>query len=369
MKSVKSIKDLKGKKVILRCDFNVPINDGKIADKFRLDKSLETINFLLKKNAKVMIIAHLGEDGKESLLPIFKYLKTKIKIQFSEKMDLSEIQNDFDKIKNGEVLLLENIRRFDGEKTNDSVLAKGFAKMCDIYVNDAFSVSHRNHMSIIGIPKYISGFAGILLEKEIISIEKSLKNPKKPVLAIMGGIKFSTKIPVIKSLLKIADFVFIGGAIANSFLKVKGLDIGKSISEENEEIAKLLKNKKITLPTDVVVGGQSKSKPATEILGEEMIYDIGTETIKNLSFVIQKSKTIIWNGPLGFCEGGYDKATKEALKSISKSKAYSVIGGGDTVAIISKLKKEKDFGFVSTGGGAMLDFIANKTLPGIKALK
>jgi phosphoglycerate kinase len=339
MRSIKSIKNLKGKRIILRVDFNVPIKNGKVEDDFRIKASLPTIKFLIKKGAKIILITHLGEDGTESLDPVIKHFFL------------------ISKVDKNKVTFFDNIRKFPGEIKNDAVFAKKLSTMGDIYVNDAFSVSHREHASLVSLPKYLPSFAGLELEKEVENLSHTFQKPKHPFLFILGGAKFSTKMPLIKKYLKLADYVFVGGALAHDFLKAKGCPIGKSlVSDKNYGIEKLLKNKKLILPTDF-------------IMKDNVIVDIGEETVKNLALLIKKSKLILWNGPLGKYEDGGAKATKKILKLVAISKAESILGGGDTVALINDMKMDKKFSFVSTGGGAMLDFLANGTLPGIKALR
>ncbi len=338
MRSIRQIKNLKGKTVLLRVDFNVPMKNGIIEDNFRIKAALPTVNFLLKKGAKIILITHLGKDGTASLTPV---INSFFKIS---------------KIKKDKVTFFENVRKFPGEIKNDLFFAKKLAKMGDIYVNDAFSVSHRAHASIVLLPKLLPAYAGFQLEEEVKNLSHAFKNPKHPFLFILGGAKFSTKMPLIKKYLKLADHVFVGGALANDFLKAKGYNVGKSLVDDtNYGIGGILKNKKLILPTDFVTK-------------KEAIIDIGKESVKNLEAVIKKSKLILWNGPLGKYEDGGAMATKKILKFVGNSKAESIIGGGDTVALISEMKMQKKFSFVSTGGGATLDFLANGTLPGIKAL-
>lgn len=339
MRSVKQIKNLKGKTALLRVDFNVPIKNGKVVDDFRIRASLSTINFLIKRGAKIVLITHLGKDGTKSLAPV---IKTFFAIS---------------KISKNKITFFENIRKFPGEMKNDQTFAKKLVAMGDVYVNDAFSVCHREHASVVSIPKYLPSYAGFQLEEEIKNLSHVLRKPKHPFLFILGGAKFETKMPLIQKYLKLADYVFVGGALANDFLKAEGYDIGKSlVSDTNFGIKKLLKNKKLILPTDFVI----KNK---------VILDIGEESVKNLASLIKKAKLILWNGPLGKYEDGGAVATKRILKLVASSKAESIIGGGDTVDLISQMKMEKKFSFVSTGGGAMLDYLVNGTLPGIKALQ
>lgn len=371
MQSITSVKNLKGKTVIVRTDYNVPIKNNKIIDDFRIKSSLKTINFLIKKGAKVLIISHIGDGGEGSLDLVSKNLSKKIKnkfIKINDGFDFNKIKAEILDSKNGSVFLLDNIRKFEGEKTNDKNFAKQIASVGDIYVNDASSASHRSHASIVGIAKFLPHYAGFLFENEIKNISKAINDPKHPVLSIIGGAKFSTKIPVIKSLLNISDLVFVGGALANSMLAEKGFEIGKSLFEEDSSIKSLIKNKKIILPIDVVVDSK-ENKDITLIDKSETICDIGNETISVMAEIIHKAKTIIWNGPLGIYENGFDNGSKKLLKAVSDSRAYSLVGGGDIVSVINNSKNKFKISYVSTGGGATLEFIAKKTLPGIKALK
>jgi len=350
MRSIRTIKNIKGKTALVRVDFNVPIKNGKVLDDFRIQKALPTIKFLQKKGAKVVLISHLGKDEKQSIKPVADCLRKYIK---------------------KDITLLENIRKYKGEEKNDDSFARGLSRLGDFYVNDAFSVSHRKHASVVGIPKYLPSYAGFQLEEEIRNLSKVFKNPQHPFLFILGGAKFSTKMPLIKKYIKLADYLFIGGALSNDFLRVKGYEIGKSLVDNTKGIENILKNKKLILPIDVLVlsSGKLINKKVDQIKKDEIILDIGKESIKIAENYIKKSKLILWNGPLGKYENRGDKATKKLLKTVSQSKAESIVGGGDIVSIVSQMKIEKKLSFVSTGGGATLDFLANGTLPGIKALK
>jgi phosphoglycerate kinase len=335
-------------------DFNVPIKNNKVMDDFRIRSAMPTINFLLKKDTKIILLTHLGKDGTASLKPVIKRFFV-----------ISKIAPD-------KVTFFDNLRKFPGEIKNDQNFAKKLSKMGDIYVNDAFSVSHREHASIVSIPKYLPSFAGFQLEKEVKNLSHVFKKPKHPFLFILGGAKFSTKMPLIKKYLKLADNVFVGGALADDFLEEEGDEVGKSLVDNtNYRISNILKNRKLILPSDVVVksGDKLVNKKVDEIGKDEIILDIGKETIKDLVPFIKKAKLILWNGPLGKYEDGGAEATKKILKMVAAAKAESIIGGGDTVDLLSKMKMENKFSFVSTGGGATLDFLVNGTLPGIKALR
>ena len=371
MKSVKEIKDLRGKRVIVRVDFNVPIKDGKVVDDFRIKKAIPTISYLLSKKAKVILISHLGNS--ESIKPIYLKLKKYIKnIAFASNTILSdETENTVLGLSEGDIVLLENLRMELGEEENSPSFARALSRYGDIYVNDAFSVCHRKHASVVGIPTHLPSYAGLQLEDEINNLSKAFE-PNHPFLFILGGAKFETKMPLVKKFIRSADYVFIGGALANDFFKGKGFEVGKSLVSDNlENIKSLSKYKNIIIPEDVEVnkGKLNKFIKPNEVEKDEDIVDVGPETIKTLEDIINRSKFILWNGPLGKYENGFGGSTEKILKTIIKSKAKSIIGGGDTVAIISKLKIEDKFDFVSTGGGATLDFLSSGSLPGIKALK
>ncbi len=377
MRNIKQIKNIKGKVVLVRVDFNVPINNGKVLDDFRIQAALPTINYLQKKGARVVLIAHLGKGlsasgvGGESLAPVSKVLSKFIKAKFIPETVGEKVYKAIADMKNGEVILLENLRNNKGEQEASKEFAKELAKHADIYVNEAFSVDHRKDASIVLLPKLLPAYSGLQLESEIKNLSHALK-PKHPFLFILGGAKFSTKMPLIKKYLKSADYLFVAGALANDFLRSEGYIVGKSLVDDtdNETLRKLMKNKKIILPVDVVVksGKYILNKRIEEVSLDEYILDIGEETVKNLATLIKDSKLILWNGPLGKYEDGGAEGTKKILKLIASSKGESIIGGGDTVALISQMKMENKFSFVSTGGGSTLDFLSSGTLPGIKAL-
>jgi 3-phosphoglycerate kinase len=353
MRSIKEIENLEGKRVLLRVDFNVPLENGTILDDFRIKKAIPTIEYLLTKGAFVTILAHLGKDGSASLDPIIERF-----------FELSKFPKE--KIK-----FYPNIRKFPGEEANDPEFAKDLAKEGDIYVNDAFSVSHREHASVVGVSKLLPHYAGFQLEEEVRHLSTAIKNPEHPFLFILGGAKFSTKVPLIEKYLELADNVFIGGALANNFLKTKGYEVGQSLTDESSpEFERILKNPKLIIPADVVVltGDKLVSKDLTEIKNEDVIVDIGEKTVTLLGTYIEKSKLILWNGPLGKYEVGGEKGTKKILELVANSQAKSILGGGDTAALVTQMGLEDKFTFVSTGGGATLDFLAKGTLSGIDAL-
>jgi len=371
MRSIREIGDIQGKRVLVRADINLPIKDGVVEDDFRVQKTMPLVKFLQEKSAKIILITHVGKSG-ETAAPVAQALGKFTKVTFVPEVIGSQATKAVEDMKNGEVVLLENLRQEEGEKGCDQNFAESLAKLGDIYVNEAFPVNHREDASIVLLPKLLPAYAGFQLEEEINNLSKAFDKPKHPFLFILGGAKFSTKMPLIEKYLELADHVFIGGALANDFFKAKGYEVGQSLTDCGDyNLGEVFKNKKLILPIDVVVqsGDQLINKKVDEVGADEIIIDIGSETVKNLAPFINESQLILWNGPLGKYEAGGGCATKEILKMVAGSKAESIVGGGDTVALISEMKIEDKFSFVSTGGGATLDFLVNGTLPGIKALE
>ena len=391
MKSIKEVKSLSGKRILLRLDLNVPVVNGKIADTTRIDKILPTLKFLIKENSKIIILSHIGRPKgkivKElSLKPICEDLENKLNqnVKLITK-NISEI-NDDDLFKNNseQIIMLENIRFYSQEEKNDPIFAKQLANLADIYVNDAFSCSHRAHASIHEIANLLPSYSGLQLDLEINALKKITSEIKKPITCIIGGSKISTKINVIKNLIPKFDNIIILGAMANNVIKYMGNNIGKSLQEDNsdlliEEIFSLSKKKncKIVYPEDVVVAknfnGNPRIKELNEISLDEMILDIGPKTIEIVYDLIDKSNTILWNGPAGFFENdnfanGSIKIAEKIIKNNKSNKIYSVAGGGDTVSLLNNLNAINNFNFVSTAGGAFLEYLEGKELPGIKAL-
>ena len=367
MKNIKqlSVKQLAGKTAIVRVDFNVPFKAGKIAETFRIDQAWPTIDYLLGKGAKVLLVSHLGDEN-QSLAPVAKFLNRHRLTKFAPDFKVAR-----ELLLKNNLVLLENLRIWPGEKSNDKFFVKELAGLGELYVNDAFSVSHRAHASVVGLPKFLPSYAGLRLMAEIKNLEQLVK-PKLPLLVILGGAKFKTKIPLLKKLSK-ADNIFLGGALANSFFKAQGLGVGQSVVDSDlDYIRPFLKKKNIVLPVDVLVKsdkGKRFVKKPTEVSKTEAIFDVGPETLKEITMAAKEARTILWNGPLGWFEKGYTKGTLETAKILASTKAFTVVGGGDTLAAIKKLKLENKFGFVSTGGGAMLDYIASGgKLVGIKVL-
>jgi len=391
MRSIKEEKNLNNKRILLRLDLNVPLDNGKITDTTRIDKILPTLNFLIKQNSKIIILSHVGRPkgmivDELSLKPICENLGKKINqdIKLITK-NINEINNK-DLFKNTEekIIMLENIRFYFEEEKNDPKFAKHLANLADIYVNDAFSCSHRAHASIHEISNFLPSYSGLQLDLEVNALEKITSEIKRPITCIIGGSKISTKINIIKNLIPKFDNIIIVGGMANNIIKYMGHNIGKSLQEENsdlviKEIFSLSKkeNCKIVYPVDIVVakglGGAPKIKELDEITSDEMILDIGPKTIKIIDNLIDESNTILWNGPAGYFENpsfanGSIKIAEKIIKNNIANKIYSVAGGGDTVSLLNSLNAINNFNFVSTAGGAFLEYLEGKELPGIKAL-
>jgi len=385
--SIKKLKQLSGKKVLLRLDLNVQIKSGEILDDYRLESAKETIEFLLKKKAKIIIISHLGKaegkrDEKYSLKPVALKLKEILKtpLKFHAEHEPCKALDAVSQLKNGEILMLENLRFNAGELKNETKFAKELASLADIYVNDAFSVSHRSQASVYAVKNYLPSYAGLLMEKELEAMAKILK-PKKPFVAIMGGAKIKTKAPLIKNFLPTAEKILIGGALATTFVKEMGFEVGRSLCDEDSDkiIKKLFKirgaSDKISLPIDFVVltrTGKVKVVRPDEVKKSESILDIGPETISVFAEYIKKASTLVWNGPMGKFEDEHFKQGSLSLARLvaarSKGKAYGLVGGGETVAVLKLTKMEEYVDFVSTAGGAMLSYLAGEKMPGLKKI-
>ncbi|MBU2220547.1 phosphoglycerate kinase [Patescibacteria group bacterium] len=377
MRTVRSIKKLEGIPVLVRAALNVPIESGKVSGSFRLKQALPTIEYLRERHARVVLIGHIGDQGTESLEPVYQALKKMLPgLQFCPVTTGPAARAAVRALSPGGVLMLENLRRDVGEKKNTKSFAAALADLADIFVQDSFDVCHRAHASVVGVPEYLPSYAGLLVETEVKELKKALK-PKKPSLAIIGGAKFATKEPVLKKLLSVYDRVYVGGALANDFAVAEGLPVGKSLvsGANRSEIRALVSNRKLSLPLDYVVaphGGtreQGRIAAVRDVQASEAILDNGPKTVAMLSERVAKAKTIVWNGPLGNYENGFTTATEDLAKVIASSGAHSIVGGGDTVAAIEKVRVSNKFSFISTGGGAMLDFLSRGTLPGIEALR
>ncbi len=391
MRSIRNETSLRDKKILLRLDLNVPLDKEKISDTTRIDKILPTLKFLNEQKAKIIILSHVGRPrGKVlkelSLKPICENLQEQLGLSvklISQSINEIKNKNFFDKF-NEKILMLENIRFYAEEEKNDNKFARHLASLGDLYVNDAFSCSHRAHASIVEISKFLPSFSGLQLDLEINALTKITSEITKPITCIIGGSKISTKIDIIKNLIPKFDNIIIVGGMANNFIEYFGHNIGKSIKEKNcatiiEEIISLSKKEKceITYPEDVLVSkdlnGSCKKKELNEILDDEMILDIGPKTINKVTNIINSSNTILWNGPAGYFENpnfanGSIEIAKTIINNNKLNKIFSVVGGGDTVSLLNSIKAVDSFNFVSTAGGAFLEYLEGKKLPGITAL-
>ncbi|MEN9912617.1 MAG: hypothetical protein RLY66_25 [Candidatus Parcubacteria bacterium] len=369
MKTLKDIQYLKGVKVLVRVDFNVPIKNDVVVDDFRIRATLPTIKFLKEGGATIILIAHLeSSDGTNPTLePVAKKLGD-LGIETTFIKDYKKVSSAVESAP-GSCFLLENLRVFEGEKDNDQKFAQELASLADIYVNDAFSVSHREHASVVGVPKYIPGYVGLQFEQEIANLSKAFE-PSHPFLFILGGAKFETKMPLVEKFSELADTVFIGGALANDLLKAQGKEVGTSrVSSSPIDLTKILANPKIFSCVDVAIANDG-DKDIDHIETTDLIADIGAKSVALLKEKVATAKFILWNGPFGIYEKGFTWGTEECARLIAENdSAVKIVGGGDTLAAIAKLGVEDKYTFVSTGGGAMLDFLAQGTLPGIQALE
>lgn len=382
LKNIRQAK-LKNKRVLMRVDLNISFTDSKIDrnEIYRIEAAMPTLRYLIRNRAKIILVTHLGRpDGKvaeELRLDLVakelgKLLKKKI-----HKLNSAigrEAQRAVAGMRPSDIIMLENIRFYPEDEKNSPKLAKELASLGDVFVNDAFAVSHRSHASVVGIARYLPSYAGFLLKKEVEELDKILHHPKRPLAVIIGGAKVSTKIKVIEKFLEKADKLFLGGALVNTVFAAKGISMGKSFVEK--EMFKVvdrtnLDNPKLVLPTDLVCQNSEVSvKSINAVQENESVFDIGPRSTELFLESIKTAKMIVWNGPLGMIEKKpFDRASEIIAKAIAQHPAYSVVGGGDTVAFIKKLGLEKKFNYVSTGGGAMLDYLVNETLPGIEALK
>tara|TARA_B100001250_G_C19811008_1_gene795688 strand:+ start:2841 stop:4034 length:1194 start_codon:yes stop_codon:yes gene_type:complete len=395
MSNLKALDDkieLREKRVLVRVDLNVPISDGKISDNSRIKKIIPLITNLIEKKAKIILISHLGRpkgkfDEKLSLRPVAAALKELIetKIEFFEKSYGPETIEKSKKIKPGEILLLENIRFNKEEELNAKSFSKELSKMGDIYINEAFSCSHRAHASVCEITNHIDSFAGKMLIEEVNLVKMLTSNPQKPVTCIIGGSKISSKIGILTNLIKRIQTIVIVGAMANNFIKYKGLKIGNSLLEENQDnlVKDILKQCKISncnmvIPEDVIVSknhnGKGQLKNVDQIDDTDIILDIGEKTFETIAKSVDDSKTVFWNGPAGYFEvKEFSFGTKKIAKKISentKNRALiSIAGGGDTIAAINRFGCSDGFTYISTAGGAFLELLEGKILPGIKVLE
>ncbi len=391
---IKFIDDLgiEGKRVFLRVDFNVPLDEkGEITDDNRIRAAIPTIRHAIERGARLLVASHLGRPKGEkrpefSLAPAAKRLSELIgkEVQMAPDCIGDDVKKMALELKDGQILMLENLRFYKGETENDPAFADELASLCEVYVNDAFAVSHRAHASVVGVPERVSSCgAGFLMKKEITYFQKAMKDPERPFLAILGGAKVSSKLGAIENILPKVDILIIGGAMANTFLKAKGVAVGKSLVEDDliETARDILKkaedsSTEVILPVDVVVADDLSSDASyvevnlDSIPTDKMIVDVGSKTLDRYIEAVKKAKTIVWNGPVGAFElEPFSKGTFGLAKAVGSSPALSIIGGGDTGAAIKKAGEADNVSYISTGGGAFLRLLEGKELPGFKALE
>lgn len=372
--------DLKSKRVLIREDLNVPVKDGKITSDARLQAALPTLKQALEAGAKVMVMSHLGRpiegqfDEQFSLKPVAEYLSEHL----GQNVDLiADFASGFE-VAQGQLVLLENVRFNKGEKADDENLAKAYASLCDVFVMDAFGTAHRAQASTHGVAKFAPlACAGPLLAAELDALDKALANPEKPLVAVVGGSKVSTKLQVLEKLSEVCDKIIVGGGIANTFLAAAGKPVGKSLYEQDliPQAKELMNKVEIPLPEDVVCAkefsdtAQATLKSATEVADDDMILDVGPKFSQALTQILDSARTIIWNGPVGVFEiEQFSAGTKALSLGIANSKAFSIAGGGDTLAAVDKYNIAEDVSYISTGGGAFLEFVEGKTLPAVAVL-
>lgn len=382
MRTVRDIPELQNIPILVRTAMNVAIENGQVVNDYRLRRDLPTIQYLAERGARVILVSHIGEAGTETLAPVAETLsKLTPHVSFIGESIGPRVRDAVRTMLPGNVLVLENLRRHRGEIMNDRAFAAELAELADVFVQDSFDTCHRQHASIVTLPKLLPSYAGLQLDEEVRELSAALV-PKQPSLAVIGGAKFTTKEAVLTTLLERYTHVFVGGALANDFLRAAGKGVGKSLVGNADESAlrKMLNNPKLVLPVDsLVVSADSLAEPDVrsrarivtidQVSPDDIILDHGPGTSLLLAQLAQKSKTILWNGPLGNYERGFGDTTDALARAIADSGARSIIGGGDTVAAIEDLGLLPKFSFVSTGGGAMLDFLAKGTLPGITALE
>jgi phosphoglycerate kinase len=370
MKKLIDAGDLRGKFVIVRSSLNIPLKDGVIRNRFRLERALPTLRYLHEQGARIILVAHIGRKSEETLKPVFEELQKYLPTHWGGIITSEGFRQRRALMGNGDILLAENLRQDKCEKENCPDFIELLASLADVYVNDAFAAVHREHSSTFGVAQKLPAYAGLTLVEEVTELSKAM-DPQHPSLFILGGAKFDTKMPLIEKYLELYDNVFIGGALANDVLKARGFEVGKSlVSDISLQDAPFLHNKKLLVPIDVVVDGpDGRQKKAVDQVGpEEKILDCGPMTIDMLVTYIEKAKTVLWNGPLGAYEMGYTESTEIIARHVAAADAFTVVGGGDTVAAVEDLHINDLFSFVSIGGGAMLTLLEHGTTPVIDLL-
>ncbi len=369
--SIQNLTHLKGKKVLLRLDLNISLGNNETVDPgedWRILKSLDTISFLCEQGASVVILSHIGRDPQKSLRPVFEYMKQFFTIGFIPSYDSSLVRDLLSDMKEGSILMMENVRQNKEEKEDNINYLSDLIEYCDIYVNDAFAVSHREHASVHAVTNYLPCYFGLQFVDEVKHLSLFFEKQEGAKTLILGGAKFSTKLPLLKKFIAKIDYVLLGGALANVFLKEKGFKIGSSFYDDSVDISSLVENNKIIIPIDYI-DQHGDVADIHDVRDQDSILDLGPETCNIFETIIDASSMVMWNGPLGKYEDGFTESSLRVADSIAHGSAYSLTGGGDTSTVILENNLEDNFDFISTGGGAMLEFLIQETLPCIEVIK
>lgn len=370
LKKITEVENLRGMTVLVRASCNVPLVDGKVRNSFRLRRALPTLRYLREQGARTIIISHIGRDEKDTLYPVYEALNTMLPITWGASITSTEFAFVKNAMGDGDIVLCENLRQDPREESNDSELVQIIASYGDIYVNDAFAEAHRDHASTLGVATKLPAYAGITLAEEVENLNLVMQ-PKSPSFFMLGGAKFETKMPLVEKYLELYDHVFIGGALTHDVLKARGLEVGKSmVSDISLKDVPFLWSEKLLVPIDVVVDGPDGvlTKATDAVAPEEIIFDLGPKTIEMLQKYISEAKTILWNGPFGNYEKGFEEGTEAVAKLVADAGGFSMLGGGDTVAAVEKLGLNDKFGFISIGGGSMLTYLEHGTTPVLDTL-
>jgi len=372
LRSLTAVGALTGRYVIVRSSFNIPLKEGKLRNQFRLVRALPTLEYLRAQGARTIIISHIGRGVDDSLRPVYEAVHERIPLTWGGNIAAPEFATIRAGMADGDIVMCENLRQHSGEEDNNPVLAAQIAGYGELYVNDGFAEAHRAHVSTVGVAKLLPSYAGLSLTQEVTELSKAMA-PERPSLFILGGAKFETKMPLVEKYLATYDKVFIGGALLHDLMKARGLAIGQSlVSEVSLTGATFLESEKIMWPVDVVVttdNGAPAVRPLSGVLPTDRIVDAGPETVAFLASEIAVAKTVLWNGPLGNYEAGFVEATEAVAHTLATAPAFSIVGGGDTVAAIEKLGLNDRFGFVSIGGGAMLEFLEKGTTEALELVR
>lgn len=362
--------DLAGKYVLLRASLNVPIVDGRVSNQFRLVRALPTINYLRQRGARIIIVAHIGRETDDTLAPVAEAMRASVPVTFVSEVTGPAVVTARESMQDGDVIMLENVRQHPKETDDDGSFASELAQLADVYVNDAFAASHRPHASLVGVPRHLPTYFGLNFMHEYDELSHAMQ-PQEPSLFILGGAKFDTKLPLVEQYLDTYNHIFIGGALANDIFAARGLEVGTSlVSGVDLSSNPILDDERIITPIDVVVDGPDgrRTTPPDAVRKDEQILDVGPESIALLSPMIHAAKSVLWNGPMGNYEAGYNQQTEALAHIVASAPGYAVIGGGDTIAAVESLRVQEQIDFMSTAGGAMLQFLQTGSLPAIDAV-